>query len=48
MNISDTITLFVVNTGFDGGVTETIEVFEFKRGISKLWHIKTISSKGRL
>ncbi|XP_071133500.1 serum paraoxonase/arylesterase 1-like isoform X1 [Mytilus edulis] len=45
---SNKITLFVVNTGFDGGVTETIEVFEFKRGISKLWHIKTISSEGRL
>ncbi|VDI14985.1 arylesterase / paraoxonase [Mytilus galloprovincialis] len=45
---SNKITLFVVNTGFDGGVTETIEVFEFKRGISKLLHIKTISSEGRL
>ncbi|CAC5394532.1 PON [Mytilus coruscus] len=42
------ITLFVVNTGFDGGVTETIEVFEFKRGISILRHVKSISTEGRL
>lgn len=48
MNISDKITLFVVNTGFDGGVTETIEVFEFIRGISILRHVKTISTEGRL
>ncbi|CAC5394533.1 PON [Mytilus coruscus] len=41
------ITLFVVNTGFDGGVTETIEVFEFKRGISILRHVKSISTEGR-